>query len=59
MLGLHKSENTLNYPLETIAGLVFSLSHRFGITGMPIAILSSVDSSFGFNSNFNKGELVI
>ena len=59
MLGLHKSENKLNYPMETIAGLVFSLSHRFGITGMPIAILSSVDSSFGFNANFNKGELVI
>jgi hypothetical protein len=38
MLGLYKSENKLNYPMETIAGPVFSLSHRFGITGMPIAI---------------------
>ena len=59
MLGPHKSKNKLNYPMETIAGLVFSLPLRFRITGMPIAILSSVDSSFGFNSNFNKGELVI
>jgi hypothetical protein len=56
---VHKSENKLNHPIETLAGLVFSLSLRFRITGMPIAILSSVDSSFGFNSNFNKGELVI
>jgi hypothetical protein len=56
---VHKSENKLNHPIETLAGLVFSLSLGFRITGMPIAILSSVDSSFGFNSNLNKGELVI
>ena len=59
ILGVHKSENKLNHPIETLAGLVFSLSLGFRITGMPIAILSSVDSSFGFNSNLNKVELVI
>jgi len=59
MLDLYKSENKLNYPMETITGHVFSLCRGIGVTGMPIAILSSVDSSFGFNLNFNKGELVI